>query len=527
MLIPNRQVEISTIQMKLPLEIGVKIEKDDPVVSFKEVMEGVELRKYLKRSEQDPRGREGYDPEVLFKIVLFAYMNNVRSTRKIADLCRNDIRFMYLSEEITPSHMTIANFINEHLKETIEDIFSEITKYIIEKQEIDISTVYIDGTKIEAFPNKYTWVWKKACITSRDRKFKYLREFFTKLNNEVMYIGQPEFPTEESYSIETLEGIIQELKEAMERLGITERAGRGHKKKKIQRAYGELTKITEKLKEYAEKIAVCGEERNSYAKTDRDATFMRMKTDYMGNTALLPAYNWQLATAGEVIVCGLTSQSAADSRCFIPMMEKYHKTYGKYPEKAVGDAGYGTMETYLYCERHGIGKYLKYTSWQRETHDKEFHKDPFRSRNFKTDEEGHPICPNGKKFIKMFDRQIRGNADHRTEEIYECEDCSGCPFREKCHKSEKNRRININRTLTSYHEEVIRNLASEEGIYHRQIRSSMAEGTFGVIKADYKFNRLTRVSLKKVNMEFHLIMIGYNLAKYHNLKCRKKRTELS
>lgn len=527
MLIPNRQVEISTIQMKLPLEIGVKIEKDDPVVSFKEVMEGVELRKYLKRSEQDPRGREGYDPEVLLKIVLFAYMNNVRSTRKIADLCRNDIRFMYLSEEITPSHMTIANFINEHLKETIEDIFSEITKYIIEKQEIDISTVYIDGTKIEAFPNKYTWVWKKACITSRDRKFKYLKEFFTKLNEEIVYIGQPEFPVEESYSIETLEEIVSEIKRAMDDLGMEKKAGRGHKKTRLQRIYEELTKITIKLKEYAEKIAVCGEERNSYAKTDRDATFMRMKTDYMGNTALLPAYNWQLATAGEVIVCGLTSQSAADSRCFIPMMEKYHKTYGKYPEKAVGDAGYGTLETYLYCDRHNIGKYLKFPSWQRETHDKAFREDPFRSRNFKTDEEGHPICPNGKKFIKMFDRPIRGNADRRTEEVYECEDCTGCPFREKCHKSEKNRRININRTLTSYHEEVIGNLASEEGIYHRQIRSSMAEGTFGVIKADYKFNRLTRVSLKKVNMEFHLIMIGYNLAKYHNLKCRKKRTELS
>ncbi len=122
--------------MKLPLEIGVKIEKDDPVVSFKEVMEGVELRKYLKRSEQDPRGREGYDPEVLLKIVLFAYMNNVRSTRKIADLCRNDIRFMYLSEEITPSHMTIANFINEHMKETIEDKPSAFTHIEGSKKEL-------------------------------------------------------------------------------------------------------------------------------------------------------------------------------------------------------------------------------------------------------------------------------------------------------------------------------------------------------------------------------------------------------
>lgn len=527
MLIPNRQVECSTIQMKLPLEIGIKIQKNDKVVTFKEVMEGVNLRKYLEKPEQDPRGRDGYDPEVLLKIVLFAYMNSVRSTRKIAELCRNDIRFMYLSEEITPSHMTIANFINERLLENIEEIFKDITKYIIEKRGIDISTVYIDGTKIEAFPNRYTWVWKKACITSRDRKFKCLKELFRKLNSKILYIGQPEFPLEDSYSIERLEEILAELEETMERMGITKVTGRGHRRTKIQKVYDKLFKITQKLKEYAEKIETCGEGRNSYSKTDKDATFMRMKTDYMGNTALLPAYNWQVESAGEIILCAETSQSASDSKCYIPLTEKHHRIYGEYPACSVGDAGYGTLENYVYCERHQIGKYIKFASWQRETHDRKFHDDPFRSRNFKTDEEGHPICPNGKKFIKLFDRPVRGNVDHRTEEVYECEDCTGCPFREKCHKSEKNRRININRTLTAYHEEVIQNLASEKGIQLRQIRSSMAEGIFGVIKADYQFNRLTRVSLKKVNMEFHLIMIGYNLAKYHNLKYRLKPEEMS
>ena len=150
------QENLNTIQIKLPLEISVKIKNTDPVVTFKEVMEGVNLKKYLVKQSDETRGRDGYDPEVLLKIVLFSYMINVRSTRKIESLCQNDIRLMYLSDEATPTHMTICNFINTYLIDNIENISNDIVKYIIEKRNIDIRTIFIDGTKIEAFPNKYT-----------------------------------------------------------------------------------------------------------------------------------------------------------------------------------------------------------------------------------------------------------------------------------------------------------------------------------------------------------------------------------
>jgi len=522
MLIPQTQLKINTIQMKLPLDIGILINPTDPVVSFKEVMEGVNLNKYLISDSKETRGRIGYDPKVLLKIVLFAFMINVRSTRKIESLCRNDIRFMYLSDEAKPTHMTICNFINSYLLDSIEDISNEITRYIIDKQNIDISTAYFDGTKIEAFPNKYTWVWKNACITSRDRQFKHLSSLFSKINNATVLTPGLAFEVKDTYSIEELEADKDYLLSIVEKESIQFVSGRGHHKHEIQRYYDQLSAIIDKLKEYATKIEKCGEGRNSYSKTDVDATFMRMKTDYMGNTALLPAYNWQLVSAGEIILYGLTSQTATDSKCFIPLMEKYKKIFGKYPETAVGDAGYGNMETYDFCDRNGINKFMKFATWKKETHDSKFHEDPFRSVNFKVDEEGHPVCPNGKRFFKIKDTVIKGNKDKRTEEKYQCEDCTDCPFREKCHQAEHNRIININRTLTKYHQEVIDNLASEEGIRHRCIRSYMAEGAFGVIKQDYNYRRITRVSLKKVNTEFYLIIIGYNLAKYHNLKYRIK-----
>lgn len=515
------QLKINTIQMKLPLNVGILINPTDPVVTFSEIIEGVNLDKYLISSSNESRGRDGYDPKVLLKIVLFAFMINVRSLRKIESLCRNDIRFMYLSDESKPTHMTICNFINTYLLDTIENISNDITKYIINKQNIDISTVFIDGTKIEAFPNKYTWVWKNACITSRDRKFKHLNSLFNEINNSQILEPGLAFEIKQSYSIEELEINKNYLQSIIEKQSIKFVEGKGNRKTIIQKYFIRLSNIIDKLKEYANKIGRCGENRNSYSKTDVDATFMRMKTDYMGNTALLPAYNWQLVSAGEIILYGLTSQLTADNKCFIPLMEKYKEIYGKYPDKAVGDAGYGNLETYTFCENNNIGKYMKFSMWEKETHDKKFHENKFRSINFQIDEEGHPICPNNKKFYLISEPIIPGNKDNRTEEKYQCEDCSNCPLKELCHQSKNNRIIKVNRTLTKYHSEVIDNLASEEGIKLRCTRSYMAEGAFGVIKQDYNYRRITRVSLKKVNLEFYLIIIGFNLAKYHNLKYRE------
>ena len=321
--------------MKLPLDVGIKINISDPVVTFKEVMEGVNLNKYLIKNSTETRGRDGYDPKVLLKIVLFAFMINVRSTRKIESLCRNDIRFMYLSDEITPSHMTICNFINDYLIDSIENISNDIVSYIIKKQNIDISTIFIDGTKIEAFPNKYTWVWKNACITSRNRQFKKISSLFNQINNSFILNPDTMFEIKESYSIEELEQYLSILISLSEEKNISFVYRKGKRKDIIQKYYDQLNSIVSLLKDYAIKIDKCGEHRNSYSKTDVDATFMRMKTDYMGNTALLPAYNWQLVSAGELILFGLTSQSASDNKCFIPLMNKYKSLFGTYPKTPV------------------------------------------------------------------------------------------------------------------------------------------------------------------------------------------------
>ena len=188
---------------------------------------------------------------------------------------------------------------------------------------------------------------------------------------------------------------------------------------------------------------------------------MRIKTDYMGNDQLLPAYNMQAAICDEYIAAIDVKQYASDMDCFVPLMEKYHQLYNRYPKYPITDAGYGSYNNYLYCQEHGMEKFMKFTMFDKETKDKKYHENPYHAVNFKSDEQGQLICPNGKVFHYKYSKHVRGNKYGRTEEIYECENCEGCPHKEKCcPKAKGNRTIRMNQELTSIHQEVILNLNS-------------------------------------------------------------------
>jgi hypothetical protein len=297
-------------------------------------------------------------------------------------------------------------------------------------------------------------------------------------------------------------------------------SGKGHRKTQEQVYYEKLKEYISKLKEYTEKISICGPERNSYSKTDHSATFMRIKTDYMGNDQLLPAYNIQLGIADEYIAVADVMQYRSDMDCFIPLMEKFKKTYGFYPKYPVADAGYGSYNNYLFCQEHGMEKYMKFTMYKKETKDEDYHNDQFRAVNFKTDEDGNMICPNGKKFTFSYRKPVKGNLYGRQEEYYTCEDCSGCPYAEKCKKTDKNRTVRVNEELSAMHQEVIDNLESIHGAMLRMNRSIQAEGTFGIMKYDRWYKRTVRKGLDSVRLELLLVSIGHNLYKFHNKRMK-------
>ncbi len=299
-------------------------------------------------------------------------------------------------------------------------------------------------------------------------------------------------------------------------------SGKGQRKTETQRNYEEFEQYLEKFKKYATHIEICGEHRNSFSKTDHDATFMRIKKDYMGNDQLLPAYNLQIAVCDEFIATIDVNQNASDNTCFETLMNKFNIQYGHYPKYPVADAGYGTYDNYIFCEKQGMEKYMKFSTYNKEVKDKKYRDDQFRPINFKRNKKGQLICPNKKVFNYIGENPIKGNKYGRTSEVYECENCNRCKLKSKCTKSKGNRRINLNKELTSYHKEVIQNLTSELGIELRTNRSIQVEGTFGVIKQNRSYRRIIRKGLNKVKLELQLIAIGYNLYKYNKIKYRTK-----
>lgn len=513
-----------TKQGILPMFISDFLDICDPVLTFDEFMEEINLESYLNVIPEYETGRIRYNPVNMLKTVLFGFMTNgYMSLRELEDSCKVNIRFMYLMDNERPSYRTFGYFINEIMSDSIEVIFKDINALIFEKDHVDLNHLYIDGSKFEANANKYTWVWKKATEKSRYRLFEKIAALLTDMNESLSFSGF-KIPVNTEYVPEELETILCKYADMWKIDTESFVYGKGHHKTLQQRQYETLKKYTEKLKEYTEKISTCGAERNSYSKTDHSATFMRIKTDYMGNDQLLPAYNVQVGVADEYIAVVDVNQYRSDMDCFIPLMEQFHKTYGFYPKYPTADAGYGSYNNYIYCEQHGMEKYMKFPMYKKETEDKKYAENPFRAVNFRVDQDGKLKCPNDKSFHLAYRRYVKGNQYGRQEEIYICEDCRGCPYAEQCKKTEKNRTIRINQELTSMHREVIENLESIHGALLRMNRSIQAEGTFGIMKNDRWYKRIVRRGIKSVRLELFLVSIGQNLYKYHNKKMRLQKS---
>ncbi len=343
------------------------------------------------------------------------------------------------------------------------------------------------------------------------------------MNQEVFGYFNLKLEKRQEYAIDYVSKLLEMYKKGTRLDESKFVSGCGHRMSIYQKQYQELQGYQERLKTYAHHIEICGEERNSYSKTDYDATFMRLKRDYMGNDQLLPAYNLQTAVCDEYIAIVDVKPYASDMECFVPLMEKFHKTYGRYPKYPVADAGYGSYNNYLYCEEHGMEKYMKFTMFKKETRDKNYHENPYRAVNFQRDESGNLLCPDGRRFHFKCRRAVYKNLYGRMEEIYECESCEGCQYkRECCPKTSGNRTIRMNEELTAIHQEVISNLESVHGALLRMNRSIQAEGTFGILKWDKSYKRLFRRGEKNVILELTLISCGFNLYKYHNKKQRKE-----
>ena len=269
-----------------------------------------------------------------------------------------------------------------------------------------------------------------------------------------------------------------------------------------------------------DKINICGEDRNSYSKTDHSATMMHMKEDYYSGTNLFKAgYNVQLGVSDEYIMNLYVCQDRNDQNTLIPFLDNHKKDYGSIPDKVVADAGYGSYDNYMYLTLNQRKLYIKFIDYSREKSSK-YRRKKYLKRNWKRDDLGNFICPEGYTTHLISQSENTKGKYTRINYTLSTERCTDCPVKELCTKSPTNRTITHNPILEEFENEVRKNLSGAEGKRLKDNRSYQSEGAFGVIKSNNGKVRFRRRGMDLVTLEMTLTCIGYNLMKYHNKKTR-------
>ena len=520
----NYSLNQSGYQLKLPLNIETIIPEDDSVRLLSQFVEAMDLTDLYSTYERI----NSVSPRTLLKIVLYSYMNGDYSSRSMELNCKRDINFMFLLEGApAPDHATFARFRSIHFAPCSKRILAEMSNTLFDLGEISGETIFIDGTKIEASANKYTFVWKKAVTKNQEKLLIKLADFVAEC--------------EQLYDIKIVYGStikmkhVKKLRKKLYTLKESENVvfvhGIGKRKTPLQKRIETLEDYLFRLKEYNQKIHICGE-RNSYSKTDRDATFMRMKEDAMGNGQLKPAYNLQHGLDSEYITWLTIGPQPTDATTLIPFL-KDAENHLKFKYKNItADAGYESEENYQFLESNGQISYIKPANYEI-SKTRKYRNDIGKIENMEYDEEVDVYtCRNDKKLKVHNIRHSISKTGYVSEKtIYKCENCDACPYKKECIKGnncktpldERTKTLQVAKTFLKYRQEDLERILSEEGILFRTNRSIQAEGSFGDLKQDMQFRRYLSKGTTNVLAESTLLAMARNINKLHN-KIQKDRT---
>ena len=505
-------------QIKLPLDLEISIPSDDPVrlvSAFVEEMDLSELYKTYGRIRKNQA-----TPRQMLKLVIYAAMNRIYSSRDIQKACKRDINFMYLLEGMpAPDHATIARFISLHFSACAKVLLAQMSDLLYLLGEISGKTIFIDGTKIESAANKYTFVWKRAITKNQARLYTKLTSFVAEC--EELYGIRTVY--HDQISIHTLKRLKKQLCRVKVQEGIVFVHGIGRRKTQLQKSLEQLNQYLEKLKEYTKKLYTLGN-RNSYSKTDPDATFMRMKEDAMLNGQLKPAYNIQHGVDSEYITWIDISPRPTDTRTLIPFLKDMESHLGFKYSEIVADAGYESEENYLFIEGNGQTAYIKPQNYEI-SKTRKYKKDISRRENmeYHADKDSY-ICRNGRELTVTNERRSKTSSGYvSVKTYYESTNCSGCPYKTECIKGNncktpmerRNKVLMVSKTMNQKRAEDLERITSEYGTMLRMNRSIQAEGSFADVKEDMNFRRYLYRGKANALAESILVAMGRNINKLH------------
>ena len=536
---------------------------DDPVYTLKKVMEDLDFTNLL--AQYSDKGRNGFNPIMKYAVLTYANMRGVRAVDRIVELCKRDLAFIWLTQGEQPGRDAFYDFINRKLTgEILDDLNYQFLRRLKKEGLITLETLYIDGTKIEANANRYTFVWRGTLNYHLAGLLDTIDALYTRYNellNENEYGQKYDLGDVRMFIIEGMDKVrdviaknrkrkltkhkkisnntvieidncspleLLKLQKNLVRIadgeGISFVYEKRQKKSEIQKLYDELEECGKRLMKYKDCFEIMGSDRNSYSKTDLEATFMRMKEDHMLNGQLKPAYNVQIAVENYFIIHGYVSNDRTDYNTLIPVVQKHISVFKETLKEVTADSGYCSEKNLLFLKKHNIASFIKLqdheqrkTRAYKENIGKHYN---MTSRVF--EDEHYYVCHDGRELRHVETETKEQDGYTQNFEVYACADCSGCEHKAKClykydpaKDADKNKVMKINEQWEELKAASHANIESEKGILNRQIRSIQTEGHFGDIKENENFRRFNHRSSVKVYKEFMLYAIGRNLNKYH------------
>jgi len=442
-----------------PMRLEEKIAPNAPVRLVNQIVDTLDISQVINTYKGG--GSSAYSPRMMLKLVIFAYLNNIYSCRKIEKHNLENIHYMWLSDMQTPDHNTINTFRSSHLKNTINQIFTQVVLLLVDMGYLSLDTVYVDGTKLESRANRYTFVWRKTVEKNKAKLASKIQTILEQIEAGIAQDNQPDDEPPTPINSEELKRRIAEInRETLSK----------EEKKEVKTLEN---KYLPKLEEYEKHLEILGK-RNSYSNP----------TDFL---------------------------------TFIPFNKGFKERYNKLPKKEVADSGYGSEENYEFLQNNEIEAYVKYPLFHAEQK-KKYRNNAFIAQNlFYNREKDYLVCPMGQHMEKTGSstrKSESGYVSHST--LYQAKNCNGCPLKCLCHKAKGNRQIEINHKLNEYRRNARELLTSEEGLLHRSRRPIEPEAVFGQTKANKQYYRFRHFDLDKVKMDFSIFVIAFNIGKLYN-----------
>lgn len=517
-------------QLFLPLDLPITFDFSPECYAMLQLFDDLDYSKFENKISNMGRPNS-LSAKTMIELILYARLTNHYSCRSMRFL-QNDVCALWLLDgKRLPDHSTFSRFIDKY-KEEIENLFYQMVLKLYDLGEISGETIYQDGTKVESVANKYTFVWRKTISKNMVKCFVHLENIHKEFISMYPYTNCPKIITEDN-AFEVMIFIRRLLRDMFN--GIDEaKHGRGIKSTKEEKLFRNIELYLGKWINYIDSTDVFEEKnnptnRNSYSKTDRDATFMRVKEDHMRNAQLKPAYNIQNLVDSNYIVSTYCSANRTDFHTLVPAYEKLERKTPLRYENYCADAGYDCKENHEYLDKKGIVNFIKPARYEQDKKRKNKN-DPSRRSNMKYHENIDAYeCTQGRYLSRRVDLEEernkniikRGNIPKLEQRIYQAfTGCKTCPLRKECMKSAATKynfkTLRVDTQLDIYRANAKENIESDKGKLLRLNRSIQAEGSFALLKDGLTLRRFRVMGYKSVETEWLLFCMSANTVRFRN-----------